>query len=445
MTGIIFYKQLTKKKLYMKLIMMMSLCDMFGSIGSVFGYPDDNSACLAQGALIFFFYRAAWFWATSISFSLYCQVTKGRLLLTFKTLSWIIWGLSVILELLPVANGLSYGNCYRFAPDISHASTFGTLSEDGNVDPKSMKNFQHWIAFTFVFPLASTLFTMFCCHSFINWRIKPTLKLSTTETSKKILNCLKNAEFYPMVFLICWVPHICVFILVNNVPNLKAHAYALIEISFAWGSTMGIWLFILYFVKSKNSRRLWSLYLFQEKSFHFKEENLSNLHNSELHSSNMSIVRNSVVDDIPIHIEDSRDSSASATDIHAYPVAINGGGCNHTSTSTLGMNNNSGKSHGIEGAHGSSENMSSSRGTGSYGASLRLYYDFEDDDAYYSAPSENWQASEDESTVSTASTTSPGPAPIRNPISISGSISSSEGSINKQSQNRNSVIEMSGI
>ena len=126
-TGLKFYDQLTHKKLFTKLLLMVSFCDAMGSIGSILGYPSSVTACSVQGGFIFFFYRASWIWATAISFSLYCQVTKGRLLLTFKSLNIIIWSLSFMLEFLPLIFGLSYGNCYRFAPTLDYATTFGTL------------------------------------------------------------------------------------------------------------------------------------------------------------------------------------------------------------------------------------------------------------------------------------------------------------------------------
>ena len=390
----------------MKLIMMMSFCDMCASIGSIFGYPDNPEACRVQGALIFFFYRASWLWGTSISFSLYCQVMKGRLILTFKVLFCIIWGLSLLLEFLPVANGLSYGNCYRFAPTLDHASTFGTLSAEGIDDSKSTKTFQHWIAFTFVFPLAGTLFIMLCCHGFINWRMKPTLKMSTTDTSKKILKCLNNAEFYPLLFLVCWVPHICVFILVNNVPSLKRHAYVMVELSFAWGSSMGCWLCILYFVKSMDARRLWSLYIYQENSPYCVEEKLSQMNHSKLHID--------LAEDKE-HVSTVDDSSSSSGKLFfggAAALALDLGLERDTTTSTVCGVEVTENNISARGSRSSSavaiamRNSSSGNGwfasrasgtmSSSYGMEqFRVYENFEDDDAYYSTPATNWGDNED--------------------------------------------------
>lgn len=252
----------------MKLIMMVSFCDAMGSMGTMMGYPNDYGPCVAQGAMIFFFYRASWLWTTSISFSLYCQVMYGRLLLTFTTISIIVWGISIILEILPIANGLTYGNCYRFAPTLPTATTFGTLAVVG--DDSVQSKFKYWVSVTFVFPLAANLISMILCHLFIHLRVVPALKLSASVTSNRILRCLSTAQVYPLLMLVCWVPHVTIFMLVNNVPSLDSKAYLLIQFSFLWGALQGFYLFVLYFYRSHDSRRLWSLYFYREKSSYYK-------------------------------------------------------------------------------------------------------------------------------------------------------------------------------
>ncbi len=281
-TGILFYKQLTQKKLYMKLLMMVSFCDAMGSIGSMLGYPDNPDACAAQGGLIFMFYRASWMWATSISFSLYCQVIKGRLLLTFKSLSIIIWTLSIILEFAPLLVGMSYGNCYRFAPSVNFATTFGTLSANGE-GPIAAARFEHWIGMTFVMPMSINLLVMFGIHFIVGIWVEPSLKASNTEVSKRILKCLQNAQSYPLLMLMCWVPHVIVFLLVSKLGLLR-EAYLLIQFSFAWGATMGFWLSILYFSRSAESRKLWSIFIYGEASgYHAK--NIMNTYVDDQRSS----------------------------------------------------------------------------------------------------------------------------------------------------------------
>jgi len=238
-TGVLFHQQLTSKKLYMKLIMMLSFCDAMGSLGTMMGYPNFPSACEAQGILIFFFFRASWMWSASISVSLYCQVVHGRLFVTFRTISLFIWGLSICLELLPVAFGLTYGNCYRLAPSLQQATTFGTLAADAVAGEDVEQKFKRWMGFTFVFPLGLALAAMFACHAFLNFRVVPILKLRATETSRSLLRCVQTAQVYPLLMLVCWMPHITVFILVGNLPALAPQSYLMIELSFAWGSLQG--------------------------------------------------------------------------------------------------------------------------------------------------------------------------------------------------------------
>ena len=186
-TAIKWYDTLTKNKIYMKLIAMVSFCDMMASIGSILGYPDNMDICAVQGFFIMFFYRASWFWASSISFTLYSHVKNGRLSVSFLQLSCIIWGTSIMIELSPIIfGGLTYGNCYRFAPELQIATTFGTLAADGS-GTEAITKFKHWMGVCFVMPLVLSLAFMLICYSYIALKIKPGLKLA----SMYLINIIK--------------------------------------------------------------------------------------------------------------------------------------------------------------------------------------------------------------------------------------------------------------
>jgi len=453
-TGVIFYQKLTANKIYMKLIMMLSLCDAMGSLGTMMGYPSLSSACEAQAILIFFFYRASWMWSTAISFSLYCQVMHGRLFVTFRTLFYFVWGLSILLEVLPIIFGLTYGNCYRFAPSLPQATTFGTLAIDGVPGESIEQKFKQWMGLSFVFPLAINLAIMFICHMFINFRVVPSLKSSGTDTSKRVLRCLRTAQVYPLLMLVCWVPHITAFLLVNNVPAMADSAYLVIVLSFAWGSLQGFWLFLLYFYRSQYSRVLWSLYIFGENSSYYIYQE-SHLHTVGRESQRTTVSRNSdsakstrsgansmCLDDDPLHElrdgeligasrfhvdeQDSVGTESTGTGIGSH----NRSSTNAINRASMGAGFSLGERRGTVGTRASSSSAHSSQSdlqrSGNWLSRVGIFglhmseglenaveqlkrCDFEDDSMYYTKPTDDWASKDGEADGSNASVPEPGP------------------------------------
>ena len=79
LTGIMFWNDMVKNKIYMKLLMAMSLCDALASVMGVFGFGDiSNAICATQGAMWYFFNRASWMFTVCITVTLFTQVTYDR-------------------------------------------------------------------------------------------------------------------------------------------------------------------------------------------------------------------------------------------------------------------------------------------------------------------------------------------------------------------------------
>jgi hypothetical protein len=97
-----------------------------------------------------------------------------------------------------------------------------------------------------------------------------------SEICANLLKCLQNSEFYPLIMLCCWVPHICVFIMINNDDYLKVVAFPLVQISFSWGALYGLFMAVLFFTRSKESKMLWSLFIFKEKSPYSEKSFITN-------------------------------------------------------------------------------------------------------------------------------------------------------------------------
>jgi len=49
LTGYIFYKEMVKSKIYMKLILMINVCDFMACSWMAVGYPSNETVCKIQG------------------------------------------------------------------------------------------------------------------------------------------------------------------------------------------------------------------------------------------------------------------------------------------------------------------------------------------------------------------------------------------------------------
>ena len=79
LTGIMFWNDMVKSKIYMKLLMAMSLCDALASVMGVFGFRNiSNEVCRAQGVMWYCFNRASWMFTVCITVTLFTQVTFNK-------------------------------------------------------------------------------------------------------------------------------------------------------------------------------------------------------------------------------------------------------------------------------------------------------------------------------------------------------------------------------
>lgn len=100
-------------RLYMQIILLISLSDFCGSLAFSFGYVSDPAQCAWQGGLIIFFFRATWLWTLALSHQLYCLVKDSSKPppLTFRKLNVAIWTTNILAECLPllIPHGLRGG------------------------------------------------------------------------------------------------------------------------------------------------------------------------------------------------------------------------------------------------------------------------------------------------------------------------------------------------
>jgi hypothetical protein len=89
---------MVRNKIYMKLIMSMSLCDFLGSVVDAYGfYGISHDACAAQGMCWYLFLYTAW-----MAVLLFTHVTFAKVYLSFTAITAITAVVSVVMFVLPL-------------------------------------------------------------------------------------------------------------------------------------------------------------------------------------------------------------------------------------------------------------------------------------------------------------------------------------------------------
>jgi len=105
-TGIMFYNTMVKNKIYMKILLAMSICDLFGSFPRIVGYAnilaENDDVCEFQAWTWYLFNRASWFYTFWMSVTLLTHVTYGRIFVTFLWINVWTWVLNLLLFFLPL-------------------------------------------------------------------------------------------------------------------------------------------------------------------------------------------------------------------------------------------------------------------------------------------------------------------------------------------------------
>lgn len=77
LTAIVF--PVMRKRLFMQLIMFISISDVIAGSAAAIGFPLNHSAaCYAQSFLVNMFYKSSWFWTVALTHQLYYIFMFGK-------------------------------------------------------------------------------------------------------------------------------------------------------------------------------------------------------------------------------------------------------------------------------------------------------------------------------------------------------------------------------
>jgi hypothetical protein len=98
-----------KKRMFQQLIVMISVCDMIGSMGSAIGFQETGTvACNFQTVSSTVFYVGSWLWTLAMTYALYYLIRGGDIAFTMTQAQVVIWLVTLIPTLLPLTTS-SYG------------------------------------------------------------------------------------------------------------------------------------------------------------------------------------------------------------------------------------------------------------------------------------------------------------------------------------------------
>jgi hypothetical protein len=211
-TGFMFYKEMVRSKVYMKLILMMSFCDMLGSMSMLFGYPRDAFGCSVQGFVYMFFYRASWMWCLMMTITLYQHLRFGVIRLDFSFMNYLVWFSNVVLQVLPVAYHDGYGLPANFLG-------FGVCSLGRKISGSDTSNGK-WMNGVFFGPLCLLLTLMVGLDFHLYFNTLPSLVGSNSEAAAKLKKLVQNIALYPVGMFFMWMPTFLVLVSVEINPKV---------------------------------------------------------------------------------------------------------------------------------------------------------------------------------------------------------------------------------
>ena len=239
---------------YTHMILMLALSETIASIAYSLGFSTDPTTCTVQGAIMMFFVRAKWVWSALIEYQLYDLMVNNKKGLKLWQLHAVAWGISLMLELLPLADDVTYGTddesygilvCYFRSPNAQAASD--------------------WFAAVFFAPLVCCMIFMFYYSIRIWFRFRYYMSADAqTEGTVEVNRLLKTMILYPISTLVTTAPNMIGFVLYLTYPEVSSPKtfYVSQTIMLCWSFTYGLFLCAIFFTFSQEAKRRWRLLLF---------------------------------------------------------------------------------------------------------------------------------------------------------------------------------------
>jgi len=259
LTGCMFWREMVRNKIYMKLLMAMSLCDFFGTIVGTYGfYEIPEWACRMQAVCWFLFNRASWMYTAWMAVTLFTHVSFGKVYVQFRSITAITVIISVVMMVLPLLfSPFEYGMC-QFQD--------GTLSLPKNIPWTTalVLAFHAWLNGMYFVPLIITacipLSLVLYTRIFVYSRMK-LLNTAAASRGSLAMRCIQNVQYYPVLMTLFWLPN---YIVILTQPNAltagRAQLQALMHRGLATlilSTFYPLGIAIYFFFRSSEARMRW--------------------------------------------------------------------------------------------------------------------------------------------------------------------------------------------
>eukprot|EP01006_Ploeotia_vitrea_P026309 TRINITY_DN59281_c0_g1_i1.p2 TRINITY_DN59281_c0_g1~~TRINITY_DN59281_c0_g1_i1.p2 ORF type:complete len:284 (-),score=133.68 TRINITY_DN59281_c0_g1_i1:48-899(-) len=182
--------------------MLISLSDVFYSIGNMMANPSEGSAaCYIQALLISYFELSSMFWTVAIAYTLHQTIIKGNmsfathdLQANMKLFHQLCWGVPLVLTILPFTTD-SYGR----------AGAWCWISTERGGDAAAGTA---WRFIQFYLPL-------WACIGYNSWVyfhvskklvvLRQSIPESGGDANARSYQMLERVKFYPLVLVLCYL------------------------------------------------------------------------------------------------------------------------------------------------------------------------------------------------------------------------------------------------
>jgi hypothetical protein len=234
----LLFKRL-QSKLFMKLITLISVCDLIANASQLNGLPTTRPFCVLQGVVQQFFYPASWLWTAVMTYLLYSLVVDGKISLSEWKMHLIVWGICTAITILPFTTS-TYGHQEGI---IYWCWVMPSKRDTGG---KAASNFWN-LCFDIVVYICIILMT------FWGFLIFYKLRIQQIRASQTVRTAVRTLFVYPIVLFITWFPNA---FLASCFPNVSqtSDIWLAIECLSIWQGGLTA---IIFFRNSRESRILW--------------------------------------------------------------------------------------------------------------------------------------------------------------------------------------------
>ena len=240
-------------KIYMQMIVMISVYDSIASLAVTFGFPT-NGLCSLQGSMVFFGFRGAWMWSVFMLHQLTYILKHGEVYASFKTMNIVSLTVNVVFEFLPFITKTFYTAAKAFRGRMICSFDFYD------------KHFFDWICVVFVGPLNTTVTALMIGCVILFFRVKSLGynpdRRPDGSGERKSINLVYSVVMYPVMMLLSTLPFVFVFFKdINIAPSAQTNdfqqKYIVWELIYSWTSMQGFFNACIFFFNSAEARHRW--------------------------------------------------------------------------------------------------------------------------------------------------------------------------------------------